>query len=889
VKTRAAFLVLAATLALDLPAHASGPLAICASRHAYRWPDFGAGIPFHTDLGNLGPHSNASALALVQSAFQVWEDVPTSHASYVHAGSLPVDVDASNFAPYFDPEVPDGYSAVVFDDTGDIFELLFGADSGVLGFAGPEWAYVYPWCEVIEGAAFLNGPAFTDATHAFDVMVHEFGHYTGLGHSAVNGQTFLGDTSGPTPHDTFGPPPDLTVIETMYPFYFGPDSGTGTLAADDVAGLSTLYSEDGFLEGTGTIVGTVYDTDGVRRRSGVNVIARNLANPFEDAVSALSGHFAYDTSQDDPETGVFMLTGLTPGATYAVYVDEIFAGAYSTPTIVLPAPEEFHSGAAESNNVATADPAADFEGVTVAAGQTAHGIDVILNAPRENEPIKLSDDGTKKIPLPFVYSFCGREYESVYINANGTLTFNHHEQFRYGDPFYLFVDPNPRIAGLWTDLVPNRSGAVTFDSTRDTFTVRFTNVAEYPNVGSNTFRITLHRHSRRVDVEYGALTARGGLAGIACGRDLTSGFEEEVDLSALASSDAAIAMREAAVYEHFGDGDNDLEGLSLRFRVRREFPDRSEPNDTLAEARRVKALPFSTIDEFTAIDPVGGDVDFYRVRLQAGSTIVAETLGIAQWGGHRTSFDTLLGLFDAAGTLLHTNDDSGPGSPFSRLRYPVFESGVYYLAVTAHGDSDFNGTLGTTGGRYVLTISTAAGSELSLQDDDFLEVPLPFAFPFQGGSYTSVFVNANGSLTFGAGDYEYQPTPARFLDGPPRIAPFWSDLVPMWGGSITLTEAPGTWTVEFREIPEIGTISITDTSTFAVTLSQSGAIEFRYGQSSGSGIRRLAGITPGAGAPDPGETNLSLVSGALPAWGTTYEYFDSLEFDLDHRTLTFLP
>ena len=862
----------ALTFFVATPAHANGPLANCNSGQPYLWPAGGANIPWNPDLGDLGPLTNAMGVALVQQAFDVWGAVPTSTASYVNAGFLPVDVDITNFGPYYNAPAPDGLSAIVFDHTGQIFDLLYGPGSGVLGFAGPEWGLPAS-CEITEGLSFLNGPAFTDPTYALDVMVHEFGHYTNLSHTAVNGQIFLaGDSSGPSPFNTFGSPASITVIETMYPFYFGPGSGTSTLERDDIAGVSTLYPEPGFFSGTATIKGTIYASNGTTRISGVNVIARNIVDPFADAVSALSGDFTDSSSQADPIVGTFTLNNLTPGADYAVFVDQILAGGFSTPPITLPGPEEFHSGAAESNNITTPDPPDTYAPVTVAAGVPATGVDVIFNAIGPGDPIPLGDDDSEQISLPFTFSYCGTDYNSVFINSNGSLTFGSGDT-DFSESAVEHLGDQPRIAALWDDLNPTAGGTVVYNFTANEFFVTFTDVPEFVAIGANTFQITLHRSSNQIDLAYGSLTATDGLAGLSCGGGVTTGLEMEVDLSSLIVPGQTInPTTAAAVYEVF-TGDNDLAGLTLRFNAPNAFKDTGEPNDTLVKATRVNSLPYTSADRFTAIAPTGGDIDFFRVRLDPGFTFVAEIVS--------GKFDSLLGLFDDAGNLVAADDDGGAGL-LSKLSYPVSAAGDYYLGVTAFPDVGFTGA-GGSGGRYVLNMSSILGFILSLGDDDFEEVPLPFAFPFQGTSYSSVFVNSNGSLTFGSGDTDFSESISEFLSDQPRIAPLWDDLNPSSAGSVTVSETASTWTVTFDGVPEfLSSIG----NTFSVTLTAAGGIEISYGATAGND--GLVGITPGGGAADPGETDLS-AAGALPASGTTYELFLNGEFDLDNLLLTFVP
>jgi len=868
-----AVLTAALVLGVAAPAHATGPLANCVSGQPYLWAGGGANIPFNPDQGDLGPHTNAAAVALVQSAFDTWGAVPSSTASYVNAGALPVDVTVANFLPYYDAPAPDGLSAIVFDHTGGIFNLLFGPGSGILGFAGPEWG-VPATCTIIEGLSFLNGPEFTDPTYALDVMVHEFGHYTNLAHAAVNGQIFLaGDTSGPTPNNTFGSPASIAAIETMYPFYFGPGSGTASLGSDDIAGVSTLYPEAGFFSGTGSIHGTIYAPNGATRLNGVNVIARNIADPFVDAVSALSGDFTDSASQADPVVGTFKLNGLTPGAQYAVYVDQILAGGFSTPPISLPGPEEFHSGAAaESNNVSTPDPPATYAAVTVAAGVPATGVDVIFNAPAPGDPLPLGDDNFVQIFLPFTFSFCGTAYDSLFINSNGSLTFGSGDT-DFTESALEHLGDQPRIAPLWDDLNPGAGGTVVFNQTANEFFVTFTNVPEFFNVGANTFQVTLHRSSNQIDITYGSLTAADGLVGLSCGGAVTTGFEAEVDLSSLIVPGQTInPTTKAAVYEIFTAADNDLDNLDLRFNAPNAFKDTGESNDTFGKATRVN-LPYSSIARFTAIAPVGGDIDFFRVRLDPDHTFLAEIVG--------GKFDSLVGLFDDQGNLVAADDDGGAGL-LSKLAYPVTTGGDYYLGVTAFPDFGFTGA-GGSGGRYVLNMSSILGFFLSLGDDDSEQVALPFAFPFQGATYSSVFVNSNGNLTFGSGDIDFSETVAEFLNDQPRIAPLWDDLNPSTGGSVVVSQTAGSWTVSFQGVPQFGSAI---GNTFSVTLTAAGGIELAYGDTANND--GLVGVTPGGGAANPGETNLS-AAGALSATGTTYELFGSGEFDLDFLLLMFLP
>jgi hypothetical protein len=558
-----AVLSAAAALAAAGTASAGGPLDLCQPGQPYLWPAGGADIPYNPDQGGLGPLTNAQAVAQLAAAFQAWEDVPTSTVTHLDAGPLPLDVDVTNFLPFLLPAAPDGLSPIVFDETGEIFDLLFGPGSGVRGFAGPEWLDPAT-CTILEGRAFLNGPTLTNPTVALDIMVHETGHFQNLAHTVVNGQIALGDHLGPSPFNTFPLGTLVDRIETMYPFYFGIAAGTRTPDPDDRAILSTLYPEPGFFASTGTISGSVLGPTGVARLTGVNVIARNVANPIVDAVSAISSDFTDEAAQGRPFVGEYTIHGLTPGASYAVYTDGIFVGGFST-RLLQPQIEELYNGAAESGDPALDAPSV-FTAVPVAAGVPQTGIDVLHNDVPPG-PLALGDDQSTVVFAPRSFRVCRETWNFAFVNSNGSVSFD----FQDTSPVQsvpAFLGGPPRIAGLWNDLDPSGGGTVSFSRSNNRLSVTFGDVPLFGEVGGNSFTIELRRVvgalSSLVEVDYGDLAATGGIAGVSCGGGATTGAEPETDLARLPIGIHLLGAT-GAVYESFDAGDLDLANRRLFF------------------------------------------------------------------------------------------------------------------------------------------------------------------------------------------------------------------------------------------------------------------------------------------------------------------------------------
>ena len=101
--------------------------------------------------------------------------------------------------------------------------------------------------------------------------------------------------------------------------------------------------------------------------------------------------------------------------------------------------------------------------------------------------------------------------------------------------------------------------------------------------------------------------------------------------------------------------------------------------------------------------------------------------------------------------------------------------------------------------------------------------------PFYGSNYTQLHVCSNGYVTFGVANTDFTPTPGEFDVGPPRVAPFWTDLrCPTNGVKTTFEANPGMGAPGYLKIEYInafGAFNPTIIHNFSMTLKSDGNIE----------------------------------------------------------------
>ena len=195
----------------------------------------------------------------------------------------------------------------------------------------------------------------------------------------------------------------------------------------------------------------------------------------------------------------------------------------------------------------------------------------------------------------------------------------------------------------------------------------------------------------------------------------------------------------------------------------------------------------------------------------------------------------------------------------------------------------------------VLRANEGSNNLASLTDDDqeLFSFPQGFTFPFFGKVYEGVTVNSDGNLTLEGGDSESTPRDeGRFVSGPPRIAPLFTDLNPEAAGEVQAVFDGLSLTFQWNEVPEFRPFgSVGPGNTFAVELFPDGSIRFEYDQirvTPVAGLQAIVGITPG-GSSAGGQVNWSQqMQPAQAGPESMYEVFPDQSFDLDESQIILL-
>lgn len=170
--------------------------------------------------------------------------------------------------------------------------------------------------------------------------------------------------------------------------------------------------------------------------------------------------------------------------------------------------------------------------------------------------------------------------------------------------------------------------------------------------------------------------------------------------------------------------------------------------------------------------------------------------------------------------------------------------------------------------------SAPGGTPLALGEDDTLPVTLVGGtFTFYGIVYSEVWVNANGSVSFGAGSTGFSATEAEFLADVPRVAPAWNDFSPQLQGEVRFLETADGIEICWDNVPVNGCTN--DSNNFGLLLFWNGlgfdgGMFCDYGPMLGCGgseyDRWITGVTPGGNLSGFNNVDLS-IAGGVTAFG----------------------
>ncbi len=349
---------------LAAPAWAGGAHQTNVDGIPYKW---NGTVTYNVDQGDLkaGEYNHAAARQMIADAFGIWDAaLNTGGLSIVEGSTLPLpgdggdDVNSGNYLKYMNSG--EEVNPIIFDHDGEIIDAIYGecAKFTLLAFAGFE---KLGDGQIQKARAIFSGVCIPDASGntlsqggcggcsvkldepmVRQMFVHEIGHLLGMDHTQVNPESYS------TCRSFVDCPEEYAQdIPTMFPIAVA-GADMVSLHADDIAYFNRLYGDP---EGDGcSVSGRVLASDAATELRGVEVVARNIDEPFSktDALAFVSGAEAPRFEAKDKSAGNckegcgdYLITGLKDGETYQLCVQNIlsaFTGASGIEPVDPPLP-----------------------------------------------------------------------------------------------------------------------------------------------------------------------------------------------------------------------------------------------------------------------------------------------------------------------------------------------------------------------------------------------------------------------------------------------------------------------------------------------------------------------------------------------------------------------
>jgi hypothetical protein len=476
-----------------------------------------------------------------------------------------------------------------------------------------------------------------------------------------------------------------------------------------------------------------------------------------------------------------------------------------------------------------------------------------------------TDDDAEVISLPFDLHYYGQSFNYALVSINGFIAFdttrydsgNHHWSAFDNGQIPEPSAPDGIIAPFWDDLEYTSPGGVFryYDSANHRFVIEWKDCS-HPRSGSyETFELIIYDSAFYP-------TPTGDCEIIFQYNTVSNDDNDGWDYGEAPGLYSTVGVQNLA-----NDG-----GLQYTYD--------NLYNSGAATLQAGRAIKLTTAVGLQPPPDIAYDPASFIKSGNVGQ-IVYDTLNISNVSGGLLTFT--LNEFTDNGRLL----DNGRGDdipviqtipePIKYVTVPGAKAGgetepLYPPVVLNHGGPDTYGNswvdsdeLG--GPAYSWVDISGVGTPVTISSDDAYVGPIDMglSFPFYGIDYNTIYISANGLLTFGGGSSVYLNAIIPNTSEPNNfIAPLWDDLSPQIGGTVAYyyDSANQRFIVSYSNVPIYTNGGGTGSLTFEAILYSDGKILFEYGT--------LNGGTAGLTSSTIGIENSTGVDGLLVVYNAAY-------------------